>query len=123
MPERRLALDLAAIDQLRDVADGDETFLSEIVDEYLADAPDQLDTIDSALASGATDEVIRAAHTLKSTSATFGAWTLEGLAREMEGLARAGRLREVVSLSSQAREELGSVAVHLRELDLGGGEQ
>ncbi len=123
MPERSLALDLAAIDQLRDVADGDETFLGEVVDEYLADAPDQLDTIDSAVASGATDEALRAAHTLKSTSATFGARTLEGLAREIEGLARAGRLLEVVSLSRQAREELGSVTVQLRELDLGGGEQ
>ncbi len=123
MHERPTSLDLGAIDQLRDVADGDEKFLGEIVYDYLTDAPGQLDMIDRAVASGATDEALRAAHTLKSTSATFGARTLEGLAREIEGLARAGRLLEVVSLSRQAREELGSVTVQLRELDLGGGEQ
>lgn len=120
MREPPASLDLRAIDQLRDVADGDATFLAEIVDEYVADAPVQLDTIDRAVASGARDEALRAAHTLKSTSATFGATTLEGLAREMEGLAREGRLNEVGSLSRQARQELGSVTVQLRELDLGG---
>lgn len=123
MVERPTSLDLDAIDQLRDVADGDEAFLREIVDDYLADAPGQLDTIDHAVASGAADEALRAAHTLKSTSATFGARTLEGLAREMEGMAREGRLHEVDSLSRHARQELGLVAVRLRELDLGGREQ
>ncbi|MDQ3688490.1 MAG: Hpt domain-containing protein [Chloroflexota bacterium] len=123
MPERPTSLDLGALDHLRDVADGDEKFLSEIVDDYLADAPGQLDTIDHAVASGAADEALRAAHTLKSTSATFGARTLEGLAREIEGLAREGRLREIDSLSRRARQELGSVTLQLRELDLGGAEQ
>ncbi len=123
MVERGSPLDPDALERLRDASDGDEAFISEIVEEYLTDAPGQLDTIDRAVASGAHDEALRAAHTLKSTSATFGATTLEAVAREMERLAREGRLDELDRLSSQAREELGNVTELLRELDLGGGER
>lgn len=123
MVERRTFLDADALERLRDASDGDEAFLTDIVEEYLTDAPGQLDTIDGAVASGAQEEALRAAHTLKATSATFGATTLEALARQMEGLAREGRLDEVGRMSRQAREELGHVTGLLRDLDLGGGER
>jgi HPt (histidine-containing phosphotransfer) domain-containing protein len=118
MAEPRAALDADAIDRLREAADGDEAFLHELVEEYLTEAPDQLATIERAVGSGATEEALRAAHTLKSTSATFGATALADLAREMEGLAREGRLDSLEGLAGQARTELGRVSALLRELEL-----
>ena len=45
-----------------------------------------------ALAQGQTDDLRRASHTLKSTSATFGAMALSAAARELESLVREGML-------------------------------
>jgi HPt (histidine-containing phosphotransfer) domain-containing protein len=121
MGEPGAALDAAAIERLREAADGDEAFLREIVDEFLTEAPDQLATIERAVGGGAREEALRAAHTLKSTSATFGATVLADLAREMESHARDGRLDQIPVLAGQARTELGQVSALLRELDLAGG--
>ena len=116
------ALDANAIERLREAADGDEAFLAEIVEEFLTEAPDQLATIERAVGGGAREEALRAAHTLKSTSATFGATALAELARQMETQAREGRLGEIPVLAGQARTELGQVSAVLRELELGGGD-
>jgi HPt (histidine-containing phosphotransfer) domain-containing protein len=60
---------------------GDEpAFLAELIDTYLDDAPSLL----AAMRSGGTEELRRAAHTLKSNSATFGARRLAELCRRLE---------------------------------------
>jgi len=67
-------------------------FLRELMDVYLSDSPQLIEQINSGLAAGDVETVRRAAHTLKSNSASFGANRLASAARELEMIARGGTL-------------------------------
>jgi HPt (histidine-containing phosphotransfer) domain-containing protein len=101
-------LDQAALDELRRLG-GDE-FLAELVDTFLADAPGQL----AALHTVDSVEVRRAAHTLKSNGATFGAGQLSELCRELEEQARRGDLAGAPDLAARIEAEYARVAQALR---------
>jgi len=64
--------------------DDDPTIVTELIRQFLGDAPGLVDSIRRGVESGDAEGVRRAAHTLKSNAATFGAtelaarsWTLE----------------------------------------------
>jgi HPt (histidine-containing phosphotransfer) domain-containing protein len=101
-------LDQRALDELRQLG-GDE-FLSELVDTFLADAPAQL----AALHTTDAVDVRRAAHTLKSNGATFGAAQLSELCRELEEQAKRGDLAGASDLASRIEAEYALVAEALR---------
>ncbi len=63
----------------------------------------------AALGAGNADELRRAAHTLKSTSASFGALELSALCREAEAVAKAGELPALEPLFERISTELGRV--------------
>jgi histidine phosphotransfer protein HptB len=67
---------------------GDREVFAELVDEFLEEAPRRLAEMRSSDAAVAG----RAAHTLKSNALTFGAAELASLCREVEIIARDGRL-------------------------------
>jgi len=100
-------LDPAALERLGAmVGDGAPEFLAELIDTFLDDAPRQLDGLRGAVARGDAAEARRAAHTLKSTAATFGAQDLSDVCRELENLANAGALDRAALLIPRAEEEL-----------------
>ncbi len=66
--------------------------LVELLGAYLDDSPQLLEQIRTGLASGDIDVVRRAAHSLKSNSASFGANGLAESSRDLEFLARGGTL-------------------------------
>ena len=78
------SIDTATIEELRASVGGDDEFLAELIDEFLADAPVQLESLREALGSADTERARRAAHTLKGTSRTFGADALGLLCQEVE---------------------------------------
>jgi signal transduction histidine kinase/DNA-binding response OmpR family regulator len=84
------AFDPTALDRLREMTN--EAFVAEALGDFLEDAPGFLEAIRRDLSAGQVDEVRRAAHTLKSNSATVGAAVLSTAAGELEALARTGRL-------------------------------
>jgi|GEM_PF-2378014 len=86
-------LDPSAVDGLLAVfgEDGPQV-VSELVDAFLTEAPTLLATLRAALAAGDVEEVHRAAHTLKSNAATFGATGLSAQCRQVEQAAAAGDL-------------------------------
>jgi len=65
-----------------------EDFVGELIDAFLEDAVTQLDEMKNAIASNDADTFRRAAHSLKSNAATFGAADLQALARELEMMGR-----------------------------------
>lgn len=69
---------------------GDNEFLRDLIDTYLEEAPRLLDNIQHAIDHHDAEAMKNAAHTLKSTSATFGARDLAALCQEIETLGRAG---------------------------------
>ena len=80
-------LDARVLDDLRESVGGDHAFLTELIDELLADAPRQLEALRDAVAAGDAESARRAAHTLKGNARTFGAADLSELALEAENAA------------------------------------
>ncbi|HMQ53308.1 MAG TPA: response regulator [Anaerolineae bacterium] len=85
-------LDLAALDRLRDLVEGDEAALVELIDSFLTEMPPLLVKLRQALAAEDATGLRLAAHTLKSSSRDFGALTLVTLSQELENMGQAGRL-------------------------------
>lgn len=83
--------------------------LAELLGTFIADIHDQLAILWAALDSGDSDVARRAAHTMKSTSATVGAQSLADLCRELEAMATAGNLSEMSSRRGQLEAEVERV--------------
>jgi PAS domain S-box-containing protein len=110
-----VSLDDAALKSLRDLG-GDE-FLGEVIDAFLADAPELLATLRRSLDSRNDEELRRAAHTLKSNGATLGAEEFAELCRTLEQRAKAGELdgaSELVDQIEQAYRPLEEALASLR---------
>ncbi len=75
-------IDLAIFTELRENVGAE--FAIELVDTFLEEAPGILAELRTALAASDAVAYRRAAHSLKSNGATFGAVTLAGMARDAE---------------------------------------
>jgi HPt (histidine-containing phosphotransfer) domain-containing protein len=93
VPEPELQiLDDSTLAELLASVDGDTEFVVQLIETYLADAPQQLSAIDAASAASDAAALVRPAHTLKSSSATVGAQRLAALSRRLEAAGRSGTL-------------------------------
>jgi HPt (histidine-containing phosphotransfer) domain-containing protein len=97
MTELQSALDNAVLDALRESVGDDPEFLAELIDTFVADAPDQLESLRVSAASGDTGGARRAAHTLKGNGLTFGAREFASLCQAAESAAGAGDLEAVLA--------------------------
>jgi HPt (histidine-containing phosphotransfer) domain-containing protein len=84
-------LDAAVLAELRESTGGDDDFVRELVEAYVAEATGYLDAMAGAASAGDAEAIIRPAHTLKSSSATLGAMRLSAISRGIEEAGRAGR--------------------------------
>jgi HPt (histidine-containing phosphotransfer) domain-containing protein len=91
------ALDEAVMAELLESVGGDPGFLGELIGDFLADAPMQLDSLRQTAASGDAAGARRAAHTLKGNARTFGAAELASLCAEIEAAAGAGHIGTVLA--------------------------
>jgi signal transduction histidine kinase/CheY-like chemotaxis protein/HPt (histidine-containing phosphotransfer) domain-containing protein len=99
-------LDLAALKRLRDTLGKQaDQMLPGLIENFFTDAPKLIAEAQRTLEQNQTVELRRAAHTLKSTSATFGALALSALARELEYKARDGALVGADDLLKQIEAE------------------
>jgi CheY-like chemotaxis protein len=105
----RGSIETESLVRLLDGTGGDTGFVTELIGQFLSDAPALIDTARSGLAVGDTDEVRRAAHTLKSNAATFGAHALAARCRELEDIAKQGALDGVEKRLDLIAEELATV--------------
>jgi CheY-like chemotaxis protein/HPt (histidine-containing phosphotransfer) domain-containing protein len=102
-PVEYVSLDDGALENLRDLG-GDE-FLGEVIDAFLGDAPALIATLRRSLDETNTEELRRAAHTLKSNGATLGAEGFAGLCRTLEHSAKAGDLAEAPTLVDRIEQQ------------------
>jgi HPt (histidine-containing phosphotransfer) domain-containing protein len=84
------AIDPAAFANLVEITGGDLEFVDELVDTYLADGVNQVAALEAAAATGSSEDLVRPAHAMKSSSLNVGALELGGLCRELEEAARIG---------------------------------
>ncbi|HZC14152.1 MAG TPA: response regulator, partial [Thermoleophilaceae bacterium] len=101
-------LDDAALGKLvSSLGGGDEgrEAVGELVEMFLVDAAAQMATLHGAVEQRDAEAARRTAHTLKSSGATFGARPFAELCRELEALARQGRLDAAAALLDRADKE------------------
>jgi len=96
------AIDLNVLNGLLDSVGGDREFLQELVETFFADSPDQFDALRTSLAGGDAETFRRAAHSMKSNSASFGAMALSALFKQLEEIGKSGDLSAAGGLLSEA---------------------
>ena len=107
-------LDASVLAALSDSVGGDDAFVADLVETYLADGAVQLAAIDDAVRSSEAEALVRPAHTLKSSSRTVGANRLGELSRQIEMLGRSGSTTGAGELAAKARTEWTDVEAALR---------
>jgi len=111
---------VVSIDMLNEVAEmigpDDPELLAELIDEYLADTDQLVEQMQTLLDEDDMVALQRAAHSLKSTSATFGVMPLSKLCKEQEdalrdnlpGIDHGTLLQQIGSLHQRSRAELAA---------------
>ncbi|WP_432146571.1 Hpt domain-containing protein [Streptomyces sp. bgisy084] len=79
-------------------------FVIELVNMFLEDSPQLIDQIHQGVQDNETEQVHRAAHTLKSFSKTFGLEQLGSLCQELEKLSAHGELSEGTTSAAKDTE-------------------
>lgn len=99
-------LDHDAIEAIRALGGDDpNSFLREIIDIFLSDTPARIDELAAAITSGDTPAFLRAAHSIKGSSANVGAAALKTAAEELENAARATGIAAQAPGVARIREE------------------
>lgn len=106
-------LDETALDALEAAIGREST--AEVLVEFGPDAQRQLEGLVAAVAAGNTDGARRAAHNLKSTSATVGGRALAQRCGAVEADAEAGMLDDVGEAVPQLRSLLATLLDALQE--------
>jgi HPt (histidine-containing phosphotransfer) domain-containing protein len=120
MSDLRRALDDAVLSELRESVGDDPEFLVELIDDFLADAPVQLESLRGGATAGDAVLARRAAHTLKGNSRTFGAGELASICQEAEAAAGADDLDAVLARVDEIDREWARVRAELVALRDGG---
>ena len=84
------SIDLLTFAKLKNDAGAD--FVGELVEAFRSETPQLIAELRRALSVGDAGAFRQAAHSIKSTSITFGALSLGEMAKELEALGRAGDL-------------------------------
>ena len=107
-------IDRAVFDGLKETVGAD--YIAELVGAFLEEAPTLIAQLRPALDAKEAEVFRRAAHSVKSNAATFGATNLFELARELEFMARENRLGDVGNQIDALEETFSRAAGALRDL-------
>jgi CheY-like chemotaxis protein len=107
-------LDPKALERLRaGLGKQADRMLPGLIDRFYQDGERLLMQARQALGQGQVEDLRRASHSLKSTSATFGAMALSAVARQMEHSARDGRLEGASEQIAKAEAEFARAKIAL----------
>ncbi len=107
-------IDKEALETLKSMTD--PGFLVELIDVFLSDTPEQIELMRAGIEKGDLEQVRRAAHSVKSNSASFGATRLAGACRELEMIAKSGTLEGAGPRLEQINAEYQKLVPFLQEL-------
>jgi CheY-like chemotaxis protein len=102
-------VDRSVLVRLADGVGGDADFVEDLIGQFAADAPKLVAAAREGLDGGRAEDVRRAAHTLKSNAATFGADRLAERSRELEEAAKRGELARGPEMADAMARELDVV--------------
>jgi HPt (histidine-containing phosphotransfer) domain-containing protein len=104
-------IDATAFAELLETIGGDREFLADLVGTYLADSPVQFAALRAAIADGEAAGARRAAHSLKSTSASMGAQRLSDICRRIEAACAADAVGDLAGLDAIVDEAAAEYAL------------
>ena len=108
-------IDEATFAELLDMTGGDQAFVDELVDTYLEEGERLVAALVAAAAAGAADDLVRPAHSLKSSSLNVGALRLGELCRSLEEEARGGSVADPVGRADAIRVAFAEARTALLE--------
>ena len=111
------AIDQATFEKLKNDAGAD--FVGELIAAYCTETPQLIAKLQGALTAHDAETFRQAAHSIKSTSNTFGALELGTLAQELEILGRTGNLAGAQAKVDRLAAEYDRVQQTLQELSRG----
>lgn len=112
-------LDETTLDGLRELADGDPSFLIEVIQQFLHDGPGHMTAIQQAVSDGNADALMKAAHGFKGSCRNMGALSLGELCYALEQKGHASDMEHVENLLPALKCEEQRVQVALEhELSL-----
>jgi CheY-like chemotaxis protein len=98
---------------------GDKSLVADMARFYLDDSTRLLHEIEAGLNRGDAESTHRAAHSLKGLSSNFDAELVVATAQQLEDLARAGNLRDALSILNRLSRDVEQVRLQLQaSLDL-----
>ena len=107
-------IDLPTFEALKESMGAD--YINELVQAYFEETPQLITKLQGALAKKDTEAFRQAAHSIKSTSNSFGALQLGALAKELEMMGRAHNLEGAAAKVEQLVQDYSSVQMRLKEL-------
>jgi len=106
-------IDKATLEGL--VATTDAAFVAELLSAFLDDSPQLIAAMRQAVTGQNADAFRRAAHSIKSNSANFGAMNLSALAKELEMMGKAGHFEGAGAKIERLAAEYAQVERALKE--------
>ena len=97
---------------------GDEKFAAAVARRFCTQSGRELETIRNALVARDAPVAKRAAHSLKSMAAYMGAEAASKLAQQIEALADAGRLEEILGVLDQLSDQIRRALAYLADIGL-----
>ncbi|MHB2265465.1 Hpt domain-containing protein [Aliihoeflea sp. PC F10.4] len=99
----------AALDTMVEDTGGDVEFVNDLIEAFIDDARVLIMQIEAAASRHDREALRRAAHTLKSNSATFGADALSLSAADIEARSPSGELGDVLAGLDETRQRFDAV--------------
>lgn len=106
-------LDLTVMERL--LEDTSVEFLPSLIEVFETESAQRVENIQSTLSKGDMTALSVEAHSLKGTSATFGAESLRALSEKIEKSAKAGDVNAVTELVPEVPDRLQAVLSALHE--------
>ncbi len=114
------AIDASALERLRDtLGQQADILLPTLVKSFMDDGTRLLNEAIQALQQKNAQDLRRAAHTLKSNGATFGAMMLSSVAKQLEQLGREGQFEGAAELIERAGREFVKAKTELERFKIG----
>ncbi|MDB9373822.1 Hpt domain-containing protein [Nodularia sphaerocarpa] len=107
-------IDPEILNSLRDMMSGDEAAFVQLLNCYLAEAPKYIQNIRASLVPEDAQALWKAAHCLKSSSASVGATTLAQICTQIEAKGRSNDLENIAQICSQLYKEYELVKTALQ---------
>ena len=108
-------IDAATMANLLDITGGDQGFVDELVDTYVAEGERIVGELVTAAAAGSVADLVRPAHSLKSSSLNVGALELGELCRRLEQDALGGTVDAPVERAAEVKAAFEAARAGLLE--------